>query len=454
MRPDLKARISRVGDLWKRADIGGRLKRPRDGLRRLWGRLKQKGLGYWLSALLVFLLTIAGSGRIYQFLRLEDWRADYFQFLLEKGPRTLEPRHYGLVLIDDDAYWGPELAGRAPVNRTYLAKLVDRLVAAHANVIALDFDARLPRPDSNEIPAPYKQETCNLIGAIKRAAAADTKVVVATPIHDIGGHVYRQESDIYQANGLCARPQHQVSAEKPCGVAFSEAESQNVTCGYIALPPDMLAVPGQIEMEDKGRLDSFALAVARADYPTLVAENLPPDQKDQVRYTNYMSEERFKKFGARLSSEQVLHGPVNLVRRAVIVGAGWSNFAAGRGGMTDLHLTPIGKVVGAVLHANYAEAIVDGHALATAPEWVAHVLEIAISLGVAVWFALTPGVWAKLATLLAVIAMLFFAQWALVRQFGVFFDAFFPVLGLALHSLYERLLGKHEGGHASKAAAA
>jgi len=113
--------------------------------------IKQKSLRYWVCATLVFLATLFGSQKVYDLLSLGDVRASYFQILMDH-PSVLKPRHVSLAYIDDNEYWNGERAGRAPLKRDYLAPIVDRLVAANVTVIALDFDARLPNPESSRIP--------------------------------------------------------------------------------------------------------------------------------------------------------------------------------------------------------------------------------------------------------------------------------------------------------------
>jgi CHASE2 domain-containing sensor protein len=405
-------------------------------------RLKQKGLRYWTSALVVFVLTIVGTKILYGYLQLHNKSAGYFQFLLDHGPRPSRPRFVTIVLIEDDEYWNGDPAGRAPLNRNYLARVVGSLVATNARVIALDVDARLPIPDSMTIPDAYKEETCNLIRAIKTGAEAGKKFVLATPISFNAHGGYRQDSDIYQANGLCERPHHEPPREEPCNVKFVAQDKDKITCGYIALPYDLLAIPGPIDMADGGELDSFALAVARAERPPLVDE-LVRRKGAEVRYSNFIPESGFEGVNARFSTTDVLEKKIDLHNGAVIVGANWSTFAVKRGPKIDLHPTPAGRMVGALLHANFAEALLDDRTVTGVPEWVLNGMEVVFGLAAAVIFALTVGLWRKLGAMFSLFLVLFLVQWFMLREFAIFFDAFFPVLSLGLHSLYERLFGMH-----------
>jgi CHASE2 domain-containing sensor protein len=407
--------------------------------------LRQKGLRYWTGALIVFLLTIVGSTSVYSYLGLEHLRALYFQFLLEHGPRPPQPNFVSLVMVEDNEYWNGPPAGRVPFDRAYLAKVVKSLASANnAHTIAVDIDTRLPNPESMRIPKEYREETCTLIGAIKDAARSGKKIVLATPISYDEQRRYRQDSDIYQSKGLCERFGRAVSDTKACDVEFETQEKENIACGFIALPYDLLAIPQQIDMADGGTLDSFALAIAKAERPRVV-DKLLRENKTTVRYGSFISESGFQQYDARVSAADLLSGTGKIkLPGAVIVGADWSTYAIGRGPRVDLHPTPIGELVGAVLHANFAEAILDNRTVGAAPDWLLHVTEALFSVSAGVIFALISGIWEKIAAMAALFFVLFFAQLAALYGFAMFFDAFFPVLGLGLHSLYEKLVGTHE----------
>ena len=173
-----------------------------DAVFELLSRCKAKGWGYWIGAAIVLIVATTGSHFVYEELRLEGLRELFFQTLAEWVPRPTEPRYTRLVLIEDDEYWKGELAGRRPIKRRYLAKLVADLAQANAHVIALDFDVRLPDPSSLAIPPDYVEETKVLIDAIKKAAASGVKIVLATPVSrkTRESTEYRRDSDIYQAN--------------------------------------------------------------------------------------------------------------------------------------------------------------------------------------------------------------------------------------------------------------
>jgi CHASE2 domain-containing sensor protein len=408
-------------------------------------RLRNKGRHYWVMTVLILVVATAGSSSVYGYLNLRDARSYLFQRLLEGGLNPPEPKDIKIVLIGDDDYYGSELNGRRPIKRRYLAELVDKLVALNVHVIALDFDVRLPNPDSMIIPDDYRAETEAFVDAIKAAATQGKKIVLATPIYfSEKPEVYRRDSDIYQASGLCAP--HDVA--KPADNSAAPDTHDNIICGYIALPYDPLAVPPAVETTDGSFLDPFSLAIAKADKPDFVA-HVTERMGKEVRYSSFIAHDMFSKSNSVFSARDVRLGKVDRNRldsKVVIVGAYWSRDAIGRGPPTDEHTTPVGKMVGAELHANFAEAFLNSRIFSGTSETALRISEIGFSLVAALVFALIPTFWGKLAGILTVLVLLLLVTSVALRGFGVFFDVFVPLVGLGLHSLYESIFGGAEAG--------
>jgi CHASE2 domain-containing sensor protein len=428
---------------------------------RLVTRLKHKGVRYWTTALIVFVLATLGSPTVYRALEVEQYRSKYFQWLLDHGPRAASPLFVGIILVDDRSYWGARFAGRAPIKRKYLAELI-RAVPAHVQVIAVDFDMRLPDPHAMKVPEEYQAESCELIGAIRDVAARGARVVLAAPISFDAHRQYQRDSDIYQAYGLCS-PRVPAPPPKACDVSLGPDIKSRISCGYIALPDDILEIPPTLRLADGTPLDSFSIALARAHRPERVAEVIDT-ARGAVRYGSFIAEERFVDAGLRLTADRLLDATpsdpkqadltenATLSRDAVIIGGNWRAYAKDRGPWIDSHATPIGLMTGTTLHANFAEAILDSRAFPALPKWFLEAIEIALAALAAGVFALSRSVVAKLCWLAGMLAALLFFQWLLMHAVGVFFDAFLPLVGLALHSVYERLIGPHEGEQPSRRA--
>lgn len=408
-------------------------------------RLREKTVSYWIVAIIVLVVAKAGSPFIYDYLNLTNTRSLFFQTLLDWGPRPAEPRQIKIVRIEDDEYWEGVLAGRRPIKRDYLANLVGRLVSHNAYVIALDFDVRLPKPDSLDIPEDYRAETRVFTDTIKAAARQGKKIVLATPISSAGEKTYRQDADIYQASGLCLK------RDKLAGDLIGPPDPimTNVTCGYIALPSDPLRIPPPIDMVDGSEMDPFALAVARALNPELISRLM--QRKKELGYLDFITHDMFVEAKAIFSAHAVRLGLINqgaLDSKAVIVGGGWSRDASNRGPSIDAHSTPVGKMVGVELHANFAEAFLDSRVFGAVSQDVLDVSEVVFGIFAAIVFALIPPPWGKAIGLLALMAIMFATSALALAAFGVFFDAFVPLVGLGIHALYEGYTGHSDAAEA------
>jgi len=413
-------------------------------------RLQEMGLRYWMSAVIVLIVSVAGAGFVYDYLRLTSARAWLFEQLVALNPRPLEPRFVKVVLVRDDEYWTGYPAGRRPIKRDYLAQLVDKLASANAQVIALDFDTRLPLPTSLEIPKDYERdyekETDELIRAILRAANAGKKVVLAKIISWDTDAGYELEPDIYQPYGICTGIDKDGRWENPGTPRFpaTTQSRENISCGYIALPYDVLVVPSRLQLAGGGYLDSFALAVARAKLPEIVSAMISRFGAN-LSYANQIPEAQLEKYHVTYSARELFGGTSwkeELASRAVIVGAHWSALAYQRGGLVDMHPTPAGSMVGAIVHANFVEALLDDRVVPGTPRWLPSVFEVVFGAIAAIFLALFSSFWGKLAGVVGLSLVLVLAQWAALQGLGLFFDAFVPLFGLWLHSVYQRLVAR------------
>jgi CHASE2 domain len=361
--------------------------------------------------------------------------SSYFQTLLDWGPRQPSPKFVKIALVEDQDYWLGYPSGRRPIKRDYLANIVDKLVFANVNLIALDFDTRSPNPNVAIIPAEYQTETNALIASIENAAKNGKKVVLATNISRNSHGDWHRDASIYDAYGFC-------STDKSALFDKISAYKKNIKCGYIELPDNPLVVPLQVHLDDGIFIDSFALAAARALRPELIDQFLS-EVTAAPRYVNYMSADKFASANSRLNVNYILTSSERdnlLEASAFVVGGHWRSFANGRGNYTDSHPTPVGSIVGAELQANLIESLLDSRALGTTPVWFLRGTEIAFSLIAAIAFALLDRFWSKIVGVLLVFVLMFIVQWIVLHGFGIFFDAFVPLLGLSLHTLYERLV--------------
>lgn len=401
--------------------------------------LRRKGWRHW--AVVVFVLIASTLVRPYvdEYLGFDKARNWLSQRLLEWYWQPLEPRYVKVLLIGDDEYWRGSLAARVPIKRDYLAHLVEDLDAANAAAIALDFDVRLPDPSRLADFPEYRAETEQLIHAIL-SAAEQRSIVLSKTVREVAGERYVLEPDIYQLYGLCSRfdAEGQLSHSSTPDFPISARAGRHISCGYIALTRDKRMLPARLPLADGNFVDSFALAIARTSNPD-EARRIG----QTVRYGSFIPMAKLDENHAIQSARDVIQGNdatlAILEHKIVVVGAGWSSQAAGRGLRVDLHETPIGRLNGALIHANFAEAFLDSRTYRHVPGIVLNAAEFAFGLLASAIFALFPGIVRGLAGLIGLTGVLIAIQWAVMHLFGVFFEAFLPLVGVWLHSIWEQL---------------
>jgi len=382
--------------------------------------LREKSAGYWVR----LLITVVIVQSLVTWADNNGWitgyRYSFHRFLQTTKPHKDVDQYTVVVTIDDDDYWLGELAGRSPVKRDYLACLVEKLDAAGAKVIALDFDLRSPDPGGHPVESPdYMGERGEFLRKVKEVRHS---VVLPRTIYWDENGDYVANSDIYD------------------GYDFGSA---NVLKGYIALQSNHLEIPLSLKLKGDVFLDSFSMAVVRAFRPKAL-ENLP--QANRALYASFIKEDGFDHKTAR----EVLNAKQNVLERdiggrIVIVGAAWSKFAYGVGRRIDLHETPMGLMPGAYVHANYVEAMLGpgtyppyGGRLVETIEWL---VVVAMALGFAT--AETPG-WKVGVVFGSWVFLGLFAYFSFINL-GHVFDLFVPAISVTVHWVFEHFWEGFQG---------
>jgi CHASE2 domain-containing sensor protein len=382
----------------------------------LWHQLSGRTFGYWARLLLTIIVVNSMVGWLDSKGALTHFRWSVYNTLERLSPGKLIDKNTVVVTIDDGEYWLGRLNRRAPIKRDYLADLLNKLDAANASVIALDFDLRSPAPDGNPREDPdYVGETGKLLETVKSVSLHRPVVLPKTLWEDDQG--YLADSDIYD------------------GFDFGKGA---VTRGYILLPYDALRVP-VMEAVGTSEVDSLSVAIARAFRPTLVA-SLPSG--DDLPYGSFLPPEKFE----RLHASEVLSDvpqQVEKVRntvqgRVVIVGGNWSRQAYGRGDPIDSHETPIGFMPGVYVHANYVEAILNGKTYAPLKEVGAKIVEWVVVVLMAISFATTDSTMAKVRFVIISWILLAFASYFAFVNLGMVFDLFVPAVSVTIHWVFEQ----------------
>jgi hypothetical protein len=439
------SRDADIGALSRFFDIEHFGARIAAGARRAFAFFASKGWHYWAIAAAVLALSV------YLTPRLDDWtvniRYALFQRFSEWTAHPLKPRFIKIVMIGDEEYYRGEPAERVPLSRDYLAKLVDALDRADAAVIALDFQMQLPDGNAKgtpgdyaEIPAPYRDETATLMRAIAHAAQSRA-IVLPKKMTGPEPDGYRMLPDYFQPYGICTKLKPNGQWDNPGTREFPlTAEAQrHISCGYISLPKDKRQIAPSLDVGQAAPADSFSLAIARAWSPYDAQ-----DIGDEPAYGSYISEKALDKAGAIVPAGALLAGDPSVLDRLrfkpVLVGADWHISGFNLGDKVDRHFTPIGWTNGAIIHENFAEAILSGRLYSGTPDWLLHALEILFGVFAAILFAAYSQLWVKIALFFGLAVFLFAVQWLMFQLVGTFFEAIFPLLGLAIHSIVERLI--------------
>jgi CHASE2 domain-containing sensor protein len=375
-------------------------------------------LGYYLSSGTVWIRS----------------RAKIYQRLTAFGPPARYPQRTAIVLLDDDDYWTetpistkhppPQLAGRSPTNRAYLAALINKLTEAQVGLIVLDFDLRSPDPNSNtDDLLEYAQENSALFHAILNVCARNHQIVLASELTKSGNELV-ETRNIYDS---AFQPDHCTHK------------------GYIELPLDIRRVPVAVPLASHGSADSLALAAVKAVDPVAYDRVTSQDETD-FPYSQFMPLASFKAGPVRTiwTGRDILNADPNdltaqLLNRVVLIGAGWHSLAHLQGPWVDSHPTPSGDLPGVLVHANYIEAVLQNVTAKPFSESVAVALEVLLVLFLSVlgMFEI-HWAWKWSAVFLSSLGVIIFS-YLLLHTFGIMLDFFFPLIFVGLHSGYEHI---------------
>lgn len=378
------------------------------------------GLGYWLR---VFALIVVGVYLGHKINERDLWteiRFSLYQTLLSWSPKDPHPDNTAILLIDDDDYWMGKPAGRSPIKRDFLAELVLALDAANPALIALDFDLRSPDPSGNLVEQPeLQEETKKLLEAISQVAQRRPVVLPQTIIWDDAQEGFVAESDIYQG--------------------FDFGANSNVHHGYIIFNDDRRRVPLlTVETTNGSPVKSFSQAIVHAYRPNIL-ERYP--ETEELPYGGFINRDKFK--DNVVTARDVLGRRPEALRKlafkVVLIGSGWSSRGFKRGEMVDTFHTPVGALPGVLVHANYAEALLDGRIYRPFDGWLLLALEIFWSLVVALPFALEVKPWQKFLSVAVICLIILTVSYLSLMSLNLFYDFFIPILLVICHGTFEQV---------------
>jgi CHASE2 domain-containing sensor protein len=411
-------------------------------LRTLLGPLARKGAGHWLR---MFLL-LAGGYFAGHLLSEGEWLTQlrysvYFQQLKLQHRGELYPQRTALVLLGDEDYWSDLFEGRKPLKRDRLAQLFDRLNQAGVNTVVVDFDLRSPLLDKPDYEFPsYRDEDAQLLAAVDRMCKAGRHVVLASAVlAGADDDHYREAPSIYTAK----------RDQLPC-----------LASGYINLPDDMRLLPGPVDLDGGGHLDSLSLAAVKIADPIIYAEIAAQDQRS-FRFTRFLTWADFATRNGRqfvystqeLRNDDLATLHAQLADRIIFVGAHWHTLGYGQGPYVDQFNSPGGVLPGVMLHVNYVEAMLDRTGTFTrVSNLMAEVLEGLLVLVLGIIGALNIHASWKWGAFAGGLLLSIVFTYVLLQNLGIFLDFFIPLLMIVVHTFVEEILHmRHELHHHRKA---
>ena len=395
----------------------------------------RKGWRHWARfAVLLALGSLIGH-ELSQSDRFTDWRYALYQKqvrLERRGP--IYPRYTALVLLDDDDYWSEEYQARAPLKRDKLAALLDRLDDAGVNTVAFDVFLQSPRPSLPSFDfSDYTREDQVFFQAVKRMCDAGRHVVLATVYEGIKPPRIEPPS-IYMS----------LLPTLPC-----------VVRGHIDFSEDMRKIPGMIQLKDSSYLDSFSLAMTRIADP-IAYDSLVKEEDKGYRFGQYLTPQDFSTRNGRqfiFNGVQIEHMGLMQLRQAladktVIVGGHWHSAGYGLGDYIDMWPSPGGLESGAMLHANFVEAMRDPMStFSSISDRTAEIFEWGLALALALLGAMeVHSGWKWAGFVLSCVASIVLT-YVLLQNLGLFLDFFIPILMIVVHTFAEELLAMRRELH-------
>jgi hypothetical protein len=212
-----------------------------------------------------------------------------------------------------------------------------------------------------------------------------------------------------------------------------------VAFGYTRLPHDLRQVA--LNAASVGiNLDSFATAISRVD-PVATKLLLKRSSTELPYLRSFLSRESFA--SQCVSAGKVIAGDASalsaLASKIVIIGGDWHRDAWNRGEPIDEHVTPQGLMPGALIHANYIEAVISEQMTDSSGESLHIVIELLVGFSLATIFACAVG-YSKffyLGILVLVIGAVSFVAWS---NIGMFVDAAPPLILLSGHAAADKVI--------------
>jgi hypothetical protein len=237
-----------------------------------------------------------------------------------------------------------------------------------------------------------------------------------------------------------------------------------VSRGYVQLPYDVRRVPLPLPLDTGNKttqqpptVESFATAIVKRVDPVAYSRTVDRG-KDQLPFAGYIPPEAFSLPGSKqpgVSAREVLSNSAaaqEYVRGKIAIVSGvWNSRASGAGPRVDLHPSPAGLVPGAMIHADYVEAMLNDRAFPPLPKWFAYTVEIVPVLLLSVVIAMILSSWLQLGVIVGATLFMLVLNFFL-QDLGMFFDFFVPTVMLLGHVVAHKIYEWWQIAHSVEAA--
>lgn len=385
----------------------------------IWQRLNRRGRFYLVTMVMLIVIGNQVTTILNDSMWFSTAREASHQGLTHK-PFQRPADDIVVVLIGNDLKYGLENRGASPLSPLLIAALLNRAVAAGTPCVVLDFDMRYPDFYNRALQGDaFAAEVWALKGAI-RTAARNTKIVVP---------------GMLRADGIGLEPSYleELVTHPPT----------NVSVGLINLPADRryLALGAIIE---SGRIiEGLGLAIARAKRSLDPNAALLPSQHAQPPMVG------FHRDIPTVSGSWLLTASPSATRdklngRCAVIGGNWRTPTRYDAKVEDVYDTPGRPLPGVMVHAIYAEAVLNDELYWPASPRVVLVIKIVVLLVVAIAMATLQSLRLKVACLAAAIAMQVLFSYVAFANFGQSVDLAIPLILILVHAVIDRI---HSGRH-------
>jgi CHASE2 domain-containing sensor protein len=377
-------------------------------------------------------------------------------------PRPLVFRDTVVVILDDDAYWD-DAGGDRPLNRAYLADLVDKLASQDPAVIGLDiftnstgkFRTTLPNGKVIVDRQDRAEDSAKLLDTLEKAAnSCDIVLSINVQRKDLLDSAQRGSGEKAMPHAEASSPLSWFAdgdSERLPYVKLPDyydeygLQSDNIVPAYLLLYPDRRAVPPRVPLEDGREIPSLSLAAAERFRPELVSTK----DWSQPRFGSFVNRSPESEISAHqlmIAQGDEAQALARKIRhKIVLVGGDWHEDSSRVGRRVDQHPTPIGELPGVVLHANYVEAILDDRAfdMLRSRVWLSAVdVLLGLLFAYVLFVPIRLGVKVPLAVLVAVVPLV--ASLVIMQYFAIYWDSLIMSVLLLGHFVSERMIfGSH-----------